>query len=285
MRTLAPDLLKTLVAFADTGSLTRAAKAVGRTASAVTAHVQRLEADVGAPLLAPAGRGRTLTPAGEVLVQHARRILVAHRDAWLGVASVAGAESGGHVALGLTQDFVDDRLTELLAVFARTRPGVRLEFRVGRSSALAAAITEGALDVAVAMRAYEGGQEVAVFSRPMCWLCVPDASWASFEELPIAALDAPCIYREAACAALDRVRRPYRLAATGASLSGVKAAVRAGIAVTVRTQQWADAEVRPAPMNSGLPKLHRVAETSVRVKLLAAPPALELAMMLAGAWA
>ncbi len=59
MRTLAPDLLKTLVAFADTGSLTRAAKAVGRTASAVTAHVQRLEADVGAPLLAPAGRGRT----------------------------------------------------------------------------------------------------------------------------------------------------------------------------------------------------------------------------------
>ena len=67
-----PDLLRTFLAFVDGGSLARAASIVGRSPSAVTAQMQRLEDAVGEALLAPTGRGRSLTLAGEELVGHAR---------------------------------------------------------------------------------------------------------------------------------------------------------------------------------------------------------------------
>src|SRR5215467_3704359 len=99
MGAIDPDLLRTFVAFVDAGSLARAANVVGRSASAVTAQMQRLEEVVGVPLLAPDGRGRALTPAGQEFVAHARRILEAQREAWL---SIRGAHADGRVALGAT---------------------------------------------------------------------------------------------------------------------------------------------------------------------------------------
>jgi DNA-binding transcriptional LysR family regulator len=99
-----PDLLRTLVAFAEAGSLAHAAASVGRTPSAVTAQMQRLEESVGVPLIEPAGRGCALTDAGERLVGHARRILAANNEAWL---SITGAAADGRVAVGMTQDFAD----------------------------------------------------------------------------------------------------------------------------------------------------------------------------------
>src|SRR5437667_201100 len=96
MITLDPDLLKTFLAFVDGGSLAKAASAVSRSPSAITAQMQRLEEIVGEPLLAAQGRGRGLTPAGEDLVGHARRILAVHTEAWL---ALKGARAGGRVAI------------------------------------------------------------------------------------------------------------------------------------------------------------------------------------------
>src|SRR5262245_60751240 len=125
-----PELLRTFVAFADAGSLARAAAVVGRSPSAVTAQMQRLEEAVGEALLAPAGRGRVLTAAGEDLITHARRILEANREAWL---SLKGARADGRVALGATQDLADSALPDLLRAFARSHARVRLDLRIGRT--------------------------------------------------------------------------------------------------------------------------------------------------------
>src|SRR3954468_16930994 len=114
METIDPELLRTFLAFTDTGSLARAAGVVGRSASAVTAQMQRLEEIVGEPLLSAAGRGRVLSPAGEQLVIHARRILTAHREAWL---TRKGARADGYLALGATYDFTDNTLPSLLRDF------------------------------------------------------------------------------------------------------------------------------------------------------------------------
>ena len=135
MQTLDPDLLKTFLAFVDGGSLAQAASSVGRSPSAVTAQMQRLEEIVGEPLLVAQGRGRGLTPAGEDLVGHARRILAVHSEAWL---ALKGARAAGRVAIGTTQDFADSGLPELLRAFAASHPRVRIELRVGRSAELGA---------------------------------------------------------------------------------------------------------------------------------------------------
>ncbi|TGQ66939.1 LysR family transcriptional regulator [Mesorhizobium sp. M00.F.Ca.ET.186.01.1.1] len=276
MRTLDPDLLKTFLAFVDGGSLAQAASIVGRSPSAVTAQMQRLEEAVGEPLLAPQGRGRGLTPTGEDLVGHARRILAAHREAWLGLK---GAKADGRIAIGTTQDFADSGLPDLLRAFAQSHPRVRIELRVGRSAELAQALQGGGLDLAIVMRQAPAPDEVAVLREPMLWLCSQKGLAARQEELPLALLDPYCGFREAAIAALDAAGRRYRIAAGSASLAGLRTAVNAGIALTLRTQRFAHSGISEAPRGFDLPPVP-VAEFAIRQRDDAEGPARELATLL-----
>lgn len=271
-----PELLRTFIAFVDGGSLARAAGTVARSPSAVTAQMQRLEALVGEPLLAAEGRGRVLTPTGEEFAIHARRILDAHRAAWL---SVKGAKSDGRVALGATQDFADTLLPTLLRSFVQTHPRVRLELRIGRSAELSQMLAEGRLDVLIAMRLAAEADEVAVFREPMIWLAADQGLAVASPELPLALLDQPCSFRNAAMKALDGVQRSYYLAVTSASLAGLWAAVRGGVAVTLRTPRWIGSGVAPAPAKLDLPTLPH-ADFSIRLHRSSSEPAATLAGLL-----
>lgn len=276
MDALDTDLLWTFVAFADSGSLARAAEAVGRSPSAVTAQMHRLQAQVGAALLEASGRGRALTPAGEDLLVHARRILAAHRDALL---SLKGAQADGRVALGSTQDFADSStLPDLLRTFSKTHPRIRLDLRIGRSHELTAAFDRGLIDVALTMRAGPLKDERAVLREPMVWLCAN--GFRAGEELPLALLDPPCGFRNAVVAALDAAGRRYRIAATSPSLAGLRAAIRAGIAITARTRRSLEPGIRLAPRHLALPRLP-AAEFGLRVRDGAPRAAHDLAGLLA----
>lgn len=278
METLDPDLLRTFLAFVDGGSLARAASAVGRSPSAVTTQMQRLEEIVGEPLLAPQGRGRGLTPAGEDLVGHARRILAVHTEAWL---ALKGARAGGRVAIGTTQDFADHGLPDLLRAFAASHPRVRIELRVGRSLELGQALQASQLDIAITMRQAPTADEVALISEPMLWLCSQKGLAAREEEVPLALLDPYCGFRVAALAALDAAGRRYRIAAGSASLAGLRTAVDAGIALTLRTRRFARSGIVVAPDPLHLPPVP-VADFAVRLGREAARPARDLAQLLGG---
>ena len=67
------DILRTFIAIADTGSFTRAAAAVGRTQSAVSMQVRRLEELTGRALFLRDGRLNRLSPDGERMLEYARR--------------------------------------------------------------------------------------------------------------------------------------------------------------------------------------------------------------------
>jgi len=276
MQTLDPDLLKTFLAFVDGGSLANAASAVGRTPSAVTAQMQRLEEIVGEPLLIPQGRGRGLTPGGEDLVGHARRILAVHTEAWL---ALKGARAGGRIAIGTTQDFADHGLPDLLRAFAVSRPRVRIELRVGRSQELGSALQAGQLDIAILMRHAPSPDEVALIAEPMLWLCSEKGLATRQEVVPLALLDPYCGFREAALSALDAAGRRYRIAAGSASLAGLRTAVNAGIALTPRTRRFAHSGIVEAPYELELPPLP-TANFAIRLARGAETPARDLADLL-----
>lgn len=277
MQMLDPDLLRTFLAFAESGSLTHAATVVGRTPSAVTAQMQRLEAVIGEDLLAPSGRGRVLTAAGEEVVVQARRILDVHRDAWL---SLKGARTDGRVSLGCTQDFADSTLPALLQQFARAHPRVRLDLRVGRSKELVSQYDQGAVDVLIVMRQGRAADAMAVLSEPMVWLCASQDIMPAGEQLPLALLDPPCGFRSAAIDVLEGSGRPYRIAATSPSLSGLRAAVQSGIALTARTERFVGEGIAIAPGRLALPALPN-AEFSLYLKANAEKAAATLARLLA----
>jgi DNA-binding transcriptional LysR family regulator len=235
MNYLDPDLLRTFLAFVDSGSLARAAEIVGRTPSAVTSQMQRLSDSVGVQLLETSGRGRVVTPAGEELAGHARRILDLNRQALL---SLKGAGTEGRLKMGATQDFAERGLPEQLRLFAASHPRLRIELRIGRTWELNDALERGDIDLALAMRLQPSSDEVATIREEMVWIGPAAGLVGPSDPLPLALLDPPCNFRNAALSALAHTKQAYWIAAESQSLSGLRAAVLAGLAVTPRTARW-----------------------------------------------
>jgi DNA-binding transcriptional LysR family regulator len=232
------DVLRSLTVGIELGSFARAADRLGRSTSAVSAQLKKLEEHVGAPILRKSGRGMVLTPTGEVLLGYARRLLELNEEA---AHAVRGADLKGEVRLGVQEDFAERLLTDVLGSFARAHPRVRVEARLARNAELLEQVELGRLDLALAWG--DGGKATAhtrsVGKLAMCWIGAAASApthHGSGDPIPLAALEAPCRMRSAAIAALDRVRIPWRVAFTSQSLSGVWAAVAAGLGVTVRTR-------------------------------------------------
>lgn len=273
-----PHLLQTLVAFADTGRLGLAAQIVGRTPSAVTAQIQRLEQAAGVPLLASQGRRRVLTAAGEQLVFHARHILAAQREAWL---SVNGETASGSISLGLTQDFSGGLLPGILNQFARTHPHIHIDMRVGRTSELTGQFISKQLDLLIAARRSVETDEVTIFREALLWITSADGlARPPGNRLPLAMLDKPCLFREAGIKALEACGRPFRIVSSSQSLAGLEPAIRAGIALTVRTARYLGHGIAMAPQALNLPELG-MAEFSVRMRDEAIEPVRYLSELLA----
>jgi DNA-binding transcriptional LysR family regulator len=114
----------------------------------------------------------------------------------------------------------------------------------------------------------------------MLWLSAPEGLVGTSDDIPLALLDPPCGFRDAAISTLDQAERRYRITAASTSLAGLLVAVRAGIAVTVRTARWIEPGLVRAPSRLDLPPLPK-AEFSLRVRGDAEPAARRLASILA----
>jgi DNA-binding transcriptional LysR family regulator len=165
-------------------------------------------------------------------------------------------------------------------LFARSHPRVRIDLRVGRSSELSEQLRDGHIGLTLSMRQAAVADELAVIVEPMRWLMAREGLVGSMDEMPLAVLDPPCGFRDAAIQSLEKLGKPYRLAATSPSLSGLRAAVRAGIAVTTRTARWMGPDIIEAPPHMRLPKLPN-AEFSLRVRQGCDEHTLRLATVLA----
>ncbi len=271
-----PELLRTFIAVVDGGSLARASEIVGRSPSAVTAQMQRLQEAIGEPLLEPQGRGRSLTRAGQELVVHARRVLAAHREAWLAVKAAA---HDGPLRLAATQDFTGSLLPDLLRTYARAAPRVTLELRIGRTGELTDQFERGEVDILLVMRQRPSADEIAVLRDDLIWLSSASGLAIPDKPLPLAVLDAPCNFRQTAVAALEASGTPYRIGATSASLEGLLTAVRAGLAVTLRTARALGAGLVEAPVALRLPPAG-ACEFSLRLRSGAGRAAADLGAVL-----
>ncbi len=236
------DVLRTFVTGVDMGSFAKAADKLGRSTSAVSAQLKKLEDQLGMPVLRKEGRGMVTTPAGESLLGYARRLLELNDEA---ANAVRGAELAGSVRLGIQQDFGEHVLTEVLGRYARVHPRVRIEARAARNTELMELLNNGRLDMALA---WEGGaatpHALDVGRLAMRWIGAADETRVAQtlalagnaeEPLPLVMMDTPCVMRSAALRALDQAGIPWRIAFTSPGLSGVWAAVAAGLGVTVRT--------------------------------------------------
>lgn len=249
------DVLRTLVLAVDLGGFARAARRVGRSQSAVSLQMRRLEDHAGQPLFTRAGRSFAITAAGELVLGYARRLLALNDEA---LAAVRGTRLASPVRVGVLPDFAETWLPPVLARFARDHPTARLEVQVDRGLAMLDALDRGRLDLALVFDA-DRPSGVRLVELPMAWIARRRARWPPGGVLPLVLLEAPCAFRTAALAALDRAGVRWHVAFTSQSLSGIWAAVGAGLGVTVRTPAGVPRALAVLDPAAGLPPLPSIA--------------------------
>ena len=254
-RNLDMDVLRSLVAFDDHGTLALAAAQVGRTQAALSLQMRKLEEQVGEALFTRDARRLVLTESGGVLVGYARRILALNDEAQ---QVVRASRVGGQLRFGASQDFGESWMPPVLAQFRKAHPSIAMEIRVDGGTKLVAAVEAGEIDMALALGLGDGANATTIGHLPLVWVAHRDFRWERGTPLPLALFTAPCRFRTKGVAALDAAGIPWTVALTSPGLHGVWAAVNAGLGVTVRTPEGLLPGLEVADRRLGLPDLGNV---------------------------
>ena len=262
------DLLRSFVSVVDSGGFTRAGERVHRTQSTVSQQIKRLEDDVGRPLLIRSGKTVTPTEDGERLLSYARRILALAGEAR---DMLARPEAEGVVRLGIPEDFAAYRLTKLLASFARSHPTLRLDVRADQSVYLRRDLERGDIDLALLKRAAGEKGGLAVWPERVHWVTSkskPTDTTAQPKSVPLIFFPAGCLYRTRAIHAVETAGRAWHMAYTSSSLSGIQAAVAAGLGLSILPEIAIQSEHRVLTAQDGFAPIDKT-----EVALVAAPGA------------
>ncbi len=191
-------------------------------------QISRLERDLGKALFKRITRGVELTTDGERLLKYSRRLLALHDEA---VASISMPALDGLIRLGSAEDYASQHLPGILRRFGRFYPLVQVDLHCGLSSDMLKMLHQGELDLCLCNSA--SGENGGTFLRnePVIWVAPEEVEIEKKAPLPLAVFHKGCMFRKWAMQALADQGIPYRIAYSSPSISGVLAAVKAGLAI------------------------------------------------------
>lgn len=222
------DLLRTFVAVADTANFTRAADTVGRTQSAVSMQMKRLEEMVGAALFERGPRGVALTRRGNELLVNARRVVALIDET---AASILAPPLGGHVRIGIPEEYGATVLSRALSAFSKTHRQVEVLVRYACSSAQMEAMNRGELDIAVIFEWETEPEGEVLMVDPTVW-AVSDTHGVHEElPVPIALYEDDSWCMDFAIASLENRRLDYRVVYRSGTSGGLQLAVASGLSI------------------------------------------------------
>ncbi|WP_424814031.1 LysR substrate-binding domain-containing protein [Roseococcus sp. YIM B11640] len=248
---LDPELLRSFVLIAEGESVTRTAERVGRTQSAVSMQMRRLEEVLGEPLLRRGARGLEPTYKGVWLLERARTLLALNEEI---IATFRAAPLTGQVRLGTPDDYALQWLPGILARFGKTHPGMEVDVLCMSSEELVQRLSHGHLDMALLTEGHgRSGDEV--WRGPLRWVGPQGGLLHKRDPLPLATAHPGCTWRRAALEALGRNGRRVRVTYNSTTQSGCFAVAMAGLAITISTPTrlppglvWLDEEDGLPPM-------------------------------------
>ncbi len=246
------DLLRTFVTIADTRSLTRTATEVGRTQSAISMQVRRIEEVAGGEVLLRTVRGVELTARGETLLRHARELLRIHDAA---LAELTGRSLAGALRLGCPDDYCIAFLPVLLREIAARHPRVAVHLVCAPSTHLRRMLHDKRIDLALISLAPGDHGETPVRHEKLVWVGAHARVAERDGSLALALSEPDTLDHQAARRALDGAGIAYHVACESASKDGLLAMVRAGIAIAVLAEGAVPADLLILDGESGLPPL------------------------------
>jgi DNA-binding transcriptional LysR family regulator len=244
-------VIQSFLSIAETGSITKAAEKVGRTQSAISQQMFKLENLLGKTLLVR-DKNITLTAEGEIFLSYAKQFFALHCEM---IDRFKNPELEGEVRFGLPENFASVFLTDILIEFSRIHPRILLKIECDLTLNLFDRFKKKEFDLVLVKmnRPEDFPNGVDVLSEPLKWVGNSGVV-NSNKPLPLVLSPQPCVYRASAIKALDEIGRPWRLVFSSPSYAGTIAAVKAGMGITVMPYTMIPKDLQPLD-SLDLPKL------------------------------
>lgn len=225
-----PEVFRSFISVAECRSFTAAATRLGLAQSTVSQHILKLEERVGRRLFQRDTHFVALTEDGNAMLGLATAIVATNENLF---DFFAGTANRTRLRLGISEDFAMSRLSQVLAEFRREEPRVDIELTVGLSGHLYQLYDSGYLDVIFAKRKPGDNRGIAAWCERLVWIANTGFHWNSGSYVPLVVYPPPSITRTLAIKGLDEANLPWRITCCSSSLNGLKAAISAGLGVSV----------------------------------------------------
>ncbi|ANK88122.1 LysR family transcriptional regulator protein (plasmid) [Rhizobium sp. N6212] len=244
------DLLRTFLVVAETSNFSAAAQRIGRTQSAVSTQIKRLEAAIGENLFERGARGVLLTRQGIQLVPYARRVIDLLNEA---AATIRSKPLDGPVRIGIPEEYSQTVLPAALAAFAVRHPAVEVTVSCDYTVRNLAALERDELDLAVVFDWSDQNKGEVLCVDPTVWVTSMVHRLHDIDPLPVATYRNSTWSRDFALRSLEQIGRSYRIAFIADTGSGLKNAVTAGLAITTLSRSSIPPGCRELTAEDGFP--------------------------------
>ncbi|MFT3967860.1 MAG: LysR family transcriptional regulator [Sphingobium sp.] len=225
---LPTNLLRTLVAIVETGSMLKATKRVHLTQAALSLRIKKLEELVRQPLFKRDSYKLTLTDAGHTLLPYARHMLALNDEA---LSALRQGEFVGTLRVGTVQDLADSIVRDLMARFRDRHPETQVHIEVGQTIPLVAKLEEGELDLVLGYGRSDDPRSVHRLS--MRW--TGSRELATRDVVPLVVPEHPSRTRDIAIRSLETSGRLYKIALEVSNIATMRTAVKANLGVCCGT--------------------------------------------------
>ena len=245
------ELLRTFLAIAETQNLTQAAHLLNRTQSAISVQIRKLEEAMDTCLFHRQPRGMLLTESGHRLLPEATT-LVKDIDR---ISRLFSNKLTGQISIGVPDDFSRQWLEAILQQFTLRYPEVDVTVNGSFSEAFPQAISKGELDLALYTVGPETPCDDIICQEEMIWAASDNFVAEPDKPLPVALFNRECWWRDAAVDALRKANVSYRIAFSSESLSGIIAAINAGLAIGMLSRSSLQSGMHQLDHSDGMPDL------------------------------
>ncbi|MCG7537301.1 MULTISPECIES: LysR family transcriptional regulator [Pseudoalteromonas] len=260
MKNLSIDGLRTLVTVVEVGGFAKAGELLGLSQPAVSLQIKRLEEQLGCKLFKKQGQRQVLNQYGELLLPQAKQMLQFND----GIIQQFTSESvTGRVRLGIPSEFAARILPAIIGDFVSLYPDVALEVKSRLSKHLLSVSRQDQFDLVLALNEDLNSSNYPVFMQDqLVW--VGDLSLAQQQIVTLVTAPEGCIYRRRAIEALQQAGLQYRIVYSNADLTGLTAALKEGLGITVLAKSTVPATLSYQAQTAFLPELGQIGISLVK---------------------
>jgi len=251
MRNLDITTLRSFIAVADAGGVTRAASFLNLTQSAVSMQIKRLEESLDLRLLDRRGRGVALTSAGEQLLAYARRIVDLNDEVY---GKLPNTTWEGEIILGVPHDIIYPAIPNVMKAMQRDFPRVKVQLFSSYSSDLKEKFARGEVDVILTTETTPDRAAEILMNVPLRWYGAPGGQAWKVSPLPVAFCN-HCSFRPVALRKLEQDGAAWDLVLSSDSDRAIEVAVSADLAITSVLEGHEPPQFEAIPNCAELPDL------------------------------